>query len=322
MNDMNTPYDLIGKFLSGEASQAEADQLKDWRNQDHKNEEEYLLIVTSWGKSFNDERRYEQNKEKAYEQVEKMINSGKKNNPFIAYFIGGVAAIIILGLGIGFLTDYFQTNQPELFSFESGFNKKEIQLPDGSKILLNKNSVLSYSDDFNQHDRSVKLQGEAFFEIAKNPDKPFVIEAGKSRTTVLGTAFNLKVSNDENVVITVTEGKVKFSDLDESEKEFLTEGERAELKPASLKITKEKVKDANALSWKTGIIIFSEEKMISALDVLSEYYEVQFSCDESLKDYSLTVTIDQKSLEDMIDLIKNITGFNIVIEDKTYHITK
>ncbi|MEL6557552.1 MAG: FecR domain-containing protein [Bacteroidota bacterium] len=319
---MNTPYDLIGKFLSGEASESEINQLMEWRKQDEKNEGEYLLIVAGWGHSFNEEGKYELQKDQAFEQLEMMINSSQKANPFITYFISGIAAIVVLGIGLTFLINYFQQEKSELISFESESEKKEVVLPDGSTVLLNKNSVLSYYDDFNQNDRSVDLKGEAFFEITKNPDKPFVIEAGKSRTTVLGTAFNLKVSANEHVTITVTEGKVKFSDLNESEKEFLTVGEQAELKPATSMITKEKVKGSNALAWKTGLIVFADEKMENALQVLSEYYDVQFSCEESLKDYSITVTIDRKSLGDMVEVVKNITGFNIAIEDKRYHITR
>lgn len=319
---MNTPYDLIGKFLSGEASESELNQLKEWREQDEKNEEEYLLIVTGWGHSFNEESKYEQDKEQAFGKVEMMINSRQKPNAFMTYFISGVAAIVVLGIGLTFLINNFQQDLPEQFSFESGGGKKEIVLPDGSKVLLNRNSAMAYLGDFNEENRSVKLKGEAFFEITKNPEKPFVIEAGKSRTTVLGTAFNLKVSPNEQVVITVTEGRVKFSDLDESEKEFLTVGEQAALKPATMGITKAKINDPNALAWKTGVLVFREEKMEKALTLLSEYYEVKFSCDESLRDYAITLTVDRKSLEDMIELIKNITGFKIAIEDKRYHITR
>jgi len=83
-----------------------------------------------------------------------------------------------------------------------------ITLPDGSSVVLHSGSKLEYPVEFKEDVREVTLLGEAYFDIIHNPAKPFVIHTGKVRTTVLGTAFNIK-SDEKQVIVSVTRGKVK-----------------------------------------------------------------------------------------------------------------
>ena len=86
-------------------------------------------------------------------------------------------------------------------------------LPDGSKIFLNRNSEFSYRSNFGKHRRDVKLTGEAFFEIAPDASKPFIIDAGKAKVKVVGTSFNVITNNSESAVeVFVKTGKVMLSD--------------------------------------------------------------------------------------------------------------
>lgn len=319
---MITPYDLIGKFISGEANESEIEELMSWRKSDPKNEEEYLTVLASWGHSFNEKSLYENNKETAFDEVLRTIEKGSERNSFSVYLFIGIAAAIILGFGLSIFGGLLDFNKSKLISINSEGVKKEIVLPDSSIVLLNRNSMITYFDDFNGGGRTVDLFGEAYFEVTKDPNNPFVITAGSSKTIVLGTAFNLKAKNEENVQIIVTEGKVQFSDLSENKKEFLTVGEQAELKTSTLEIVKDKVIDLNAMAWKTGILKFDQTLLVNVAKVLSEYYQVEFTFDHAYGDFPLTFTIDQKSLEDTIELLDNITVFNIVKQGKTYHITK
>jgi len=88
-----------------------------------------------------------------------------------------------------------------------------VKLPDGSSVILNEGSHLEYGDPFDGKSRQVSLVGEAFFDIAHDAERPFVVHTGKLMTTVLGTAFNIRAYPDQSdIVVTVTRGKVKVSD--------------------------------------------------------------------------------------------------------------
>ncbi len=113
-------------------------------------------------------------------------------------------AIILSGIG-GY--KYFN---PSLISLANRSNQSTIiaTLPDGTSIYLAQNSTLTYPKRFVGSKRSVKLNGEAFFEVAKNPQKPFIIETNTASVKVLGTSFNLKSTNAGNFELKVVEGKV------------------------------------------------------------------------------------------------------------------
>src|SRR5690606_9914983 len=97
---------------------------------------------------------------------------------------------------------------------------KEVELPDGSVVWLNKGAKLSYLKGFkNFYDREVNLSGEAFFDVKPNAEKPFIIETANTATRVLGTSFNVK-TNGENVAVSVFSGKVSFKELNQA-KELL-----------------------------------------------------------------------------------------------------
>lgn len=88
---------------------------------------------------------------------------------------------------------------------------RNITLPDGSSVVLHAGSKLDYVKSFDGPTREVRLEGEAYFDIAHNPDKPFIIHTGKVKTTVLGTSFNIK-ADAKHVVVSVTRGRVKVED--------------------------------------------------------------------------------------------------------------
>ena len=137
-------------------------------------------------------------------------------------------------------------------------------LPDKSRVWLNKNSVVSYLPDFGDSVRNVQLQGEAFFEIQPDPERPFVISANGSETRVIGTAFNLRAYEKDNPVVTVVSGKVAFSNESSvEEKLVLVKGEKATLYKQEGKLKKEKNDNRHFLDWK-HILVYKKEISVPA----------------------------------------------------------
>ncbi|MGJ1266923.1 FecR family protein [Sphingobacterium spiritivorum] len=153
----------------------------------------------------------------------------------------------------------------------------KVVLPDGSKVWLNTASSLTYSAGLIQGGkRSVKLQGEAYFEISKDKKFPFVVESDDQRVTVLGTHFNIESYADQGITkTTLLEGAVKISDAvsNFSRTVLLKPGQQAVLVKGNISV---KNTDANmAIAWKNGEFVFSEEKLSDIMTKLSRWYNVE-----------------------------------------------
>lgn len=136
----------------------------------------------------------------------KVVSRTRKRIP--QYYWAAAASLILL---IG-LSGYFYLNQNRALEtlqlVNNGDVPKNFVLPDGTEIILNTSTVLTYTSDFNESVREVQLKGEGFFTVAKNVDKPFIVSTGSLSTRVLGTQFNVKEVN-EMVEVTLKEGALK-----------------------------------------------------------------------------------------------------------------
>ena len=155
---------------------------------------------------------------------------------------------------------------------KTGDEKKEIRLPDGSKIIMNRNSKIRYSTNFKK-ERKVYLHGEAFFEVKPNANLPFIVEGNLSKTKVLGTSFIINSNAHEGFdEINVVSGKVSFGQLIDNNEVLISEGNMGTLKEN--KIEQTAIKDANYNAWLTEKIIFKNTKLKEVFKVLEEYYNV------------------------------------------------
>ena len=231
-----------------------------------------------------------------------------------------VAAAILILIGMGSL--YFldqpvkQTpaHQPEILSLVTDWGQRNtITLDDGTIVTLNAGSQLHYPKSFDGDSiRSVRLEGEAFFEVAKNPDKPFIIKTGEITTKVLGTSFNIN-SYDFNDMISVTvrTGKVQVESKSKDGKTKtvqLEPNEMAQYSKTAYALTKSKVDNENYLDWKNGIIRFSDISFDEASKMLSRWYGVAISFENnSLKNCHITARYEHAKLQVVLESIKFAT---------------
>jgi len=151
-----------------------------------------------------------------WENIDKHTGGDKKIISLKRWALKIAAAAAIIGIcGIGYL--FLQTKpvskQPQSYSAQRQKPNLFLVLPDGSRAILSYGSKLSYASSFDGlAKREVYLTGEAFFDIKHNNSKPFIVHTGKIKTTVLGTAFDVKaIPGDKTITVTVTRGKVKVS---------------------------------------------------------------------------------------------------------------
>lgn len=152
-----------------------------------------------------------------------------------------------------------------------------LKLSDGTRVWLNAVSELEYPVDFVKKERIVRLSGEAYFEVAHDPDRPFIVEVGGVRTRVLGTTFNIQAYPDEKVVYTtLLSGRVRVDADHLGKSVILAPGMKAIWEKESGEIHAEKANIENAVAWRYGEFVFDEEDIEVVMRMLERWYEVKF----------------------------------------------
>jgi ferric-dicitrate binding protein FerR (iron transport regulator) len=148
-----------------------------------------------------------------------------------------------------------------------------VVLPDGSRVLLNSSSSLTYPTSFSGNERKVELTGEAYFEVAHNPSKPFRVNSNGQTVEVLGTHFNINAYNDEAAIkTTLLEGKVKVTDNAKHKVHFLQPGQQAVFNAQTFEVNP--VETDGVIAWKNGQFVFDGDNIQYIMRMVSRWYDV------------------------------------------------
>ncbi len=170
----------------------------------------------------------------------------------------------------------------------------QVRLPDGTTVWLNAASSLTYPVSFaDAAQRRVTLSGEAYFEVAKDPSKPFLVETGDQHTEVLGTHFNINAYKDDGALrTTLLEGSVKVA-AGHMEK-IIRPGEAAVLKQGRLQVSRADI--AETMAWKNGMFRFDQETLQHIMQQIARWYDVEITyTDEQVKQLAFSGIISQFS---------------------------
>ena len=281
--------------------------------------------------SMNSEK--EINVDKAWERVSGRINDVElktvKSPAKIRYlrsYLMRVAAIalIILSLGITgiYLNNAGYLSKRNIVVANNDQKNIQVELPDGSKIFLNRNTELSYRKNFGRHTREVRLRGEAFFEISSDASRPFSIDAGNARVKVVGTSFNVITKNAESAVeVYVKTGKVMLSDNSGS-KSLILDPEF--IGTMDSETSEKKVNEnPNYLSWNTGLLQYNGQKLDVVFNDLKRVYNMDIVADDpEILEYPWTSPIDNQSQDTIIRLICASFNLSYTKDGNVYHLTK
>lgn len=204
-----------------------------------------------------------------------------------------------------------RTVQPEVFKTVVALEEhKKLTLPDGSTVILNRNSKLSYSQNPDAKKREVTLSGEGYFDVRHDHSRPFIVNAGKLSTTVLGTAFNIKTSaNDSKVIITVVRGKVRVNKKD-NVIGVLTPNQQIAYNSRSDVIDRAVVQAIASVKWQAADLYFNDQSMVDVMNQLANHFKIKiiFSNDTG-KSCRITATFTAgESLEDILKIISAYNG--------------
>lgn len=198
----------------------------------------------------------------------------------------------------------------------------KLKLHDGTTIWLNSQTHVRYPMYFGQDERRLYLEGEAYFEVAHDSDRPFIVETGGQSITVLGTEFNVSAYPDEsNVITTLASGSVSVSSG--SDHALLVPGQQALLDKASGNFSVYKVDISNIVAWKDGYIVIEELTLEQIMNKLSRWYGVEYTIDEGVaRERKFRGVIPKNEIEDTLEKLEMISNLKLQLHQDVIRVMK
>ena len=254
-----------------------------------------------------------------YRKIRQTIQPGISRLSFIKY-----AAAIALLITVGFGVYHFNKPVENVIVSTSFGERKQIGLPDGSVVTLNSLSSVSYPKNIHKgHRREIKLRGEAYFDIAKDEKRAFVVNASEIEIKVLGTKFNISAyENDENITTNLYEGAVLLSHGANNSLQ-LKPGEQAIYNKKTEKVDILLTKDNNS-EWITGSIHFENIPLNNIFKILEREKNIKLRISEKIdKELKLTAKFNNnESVEEILEHLSIPGGFTFEKKDDIYIINK
>ena len=195
----------------------------------------------------------------------------------------------------------------------------KIVLADGSQVWINSQSVLEFPACFVGKERRVRLQGEAYFEVSKNVEKPFIVDMGNKEIRVLGTSFNVN-DYDGKFVTTLVSGKVQVFVNDKDY--VLTSSMQVRVEGDDVFVEEVDVREFTA--WKDGLFVFKKQKLREVMDILSRWYDVDvFYQNLELQNLHFTGTIQRHSeISGVLKFLEKTDIVKFTLNGKTLIVSK
>jgi len=314
------------KYIKNELDSVEKRKTIEWVRQNPENHKKFNIIKAEYVASNFKDVKSHKNIDLFFERLIKGIK--KRRLDKLIYL---TASLVIM---FSFLWDYENLNSLsnstspdnpiEINGTDNTISlttlrgdKKEVYLPDGSKITLNADSELTYPIEFNDSLREVTLIGEAFFDIKSNVNKPFIVHTNKIKVKVLGTSFNVKsYADDENIETTLVTGKVELI-KDKETPIILAPSQKAVFHKKENTLEIEEVHSEDIVAWKTGKLIFKKTSLQEVVVDLERKYNVKININSlKLLDYEYTGTFDNLSIDEVLNLLTISSPIKYTIENE------
>jgi len=272
-------HNLLQRYIEGDATPEEKRQVICWLEEGETHIREYQSL-----RKLHDLHTWNTESKKG---VNRKSESGFHRQKVVIEFLK-IASVLLIGV----FTTYFLLAPEEVTpSMQSLYvphgQRAELFLSDGTEVWLNSGTTLTFPEHFSGKSRNITLDGEGYFKVAKDKNRPFIVHTGKYDVRVLGTEFNLKSYAKNNYFETaLIEGSVEvLSDyqppvrLMKNETVYLSED----------KLLKGSINDFNYFKWREGLICFEKENLSSLFKKLELYYDVQIVIEnERLLNWSYT----------------------------------
>ncbi len=314
---------LITKFLSGEAREDERLMLQQLRKNVPAFDKLFHEYEKIWNATANVKYIPGIDIDKEWNKLEDQITGTSRTTKTIAFsgpkpfnalrFISRIAAALFILIGLSSVL-YILLNTYNYQKVVADTGVLSTKLPDQSTIVLNKDASVKYRETFKgEETRNVFLKGDAYFDVQKNQQKPFIVETQNVYIKVLGTSFYVNASNVDKVSVIVKSGTVAvFEKHNETNKVILNKGEKTIFEKDCESLPKMKNKNINYLSWKTKKITFKNDQLSEVARTINNTYysNIQIST-PGLEQCRITVSFDDQSLESVLRVLENTLDIRV-----------
>lgn len=311
----NTKILLLDRFMRGETSPEEEQQLLAWFREVDSQEDILTFYRQRWHESATKEIS-EEVQLRMFNQIRDRINTDKttplknnrKQNRKRLLRWGQYAAAVILCIVVG-ITSHLYTRQSMtevkeyMIEAEKG-QRASVTLPDGTKVWLNSHTQIVYNSNYGMEDRVVDLHGEAYFEVAKDKEHRFIVKAGGLDVEALGTTFNVKAyKEDDGVIATLFSGSIRATTGKQSV--ILSPAQQVAFSRESETLVVNSPENiAYASMWRDNELAFKGETLSEIAIRLNRLYNVQIEFkSEKIKQYRFSGVIKNNSLDNVFEII-------------------
>lgn len=293
---MSDIYNILAKYFAGETSSEEEQQVRQFKLD---NPEEYRALRAFWTTKGTKLSKF--NTDQAWEKIAKKSNRPKRVFLLSSLRrVAAVAAIFVLAVTGIYLYNNINTS-PAIIQMTASIQKDTVELDDGTIVYLNNKASFSFPEEFDSHKREVTLEGEAFFEVAEDSKRPFIVYTNHSDVTVLGTTFNINTLEEETEVSVAT-GKVQVKSIINSETSILTPNQAARVTSQGMEVFS--TENNNYVAWKTGVFHFDESMLQQVVEDLNSYYGNRIKLIKQDADCLFSSTFNQRDLKEIMEIIQ------------------
>lgn len=324
--------EIIIRYLDGSAGLEDKKLLLQWLKQADSNRDDFIVTRDLWlscNVTADNELEVDVALEKLkkrilqeQERIEKKSQAKQKTLSVVLRWTRGVAVLLLL-LGIGYGIGRWEKSSDQddivynrLLTAEG--SKGRFILPDGSVVWLNSETRLTYPEHFAGDRRWVDLEGEAYFEVAKDAEKPFIVQAGDIDVEVFGTSFNVNnYSYGEFVQTALLNGSVKISGKTVKEPVYLKPNELFKYRKMDQSSSVEAVKAGLYADWIKDRLVFDNACLSDILISMKGRYNMDFECPgQFAASTHLSFTIRQESIEEVMEAMRLIAPIKYKISGK------
>lgn len=329
---------FIRKFIAGTCTPEEQKRMKAFM-QEPGSEELFDEVLNEDWQGFKKEETSDAYIQNFQQRLKQRLDATAESAPtpvvkrlnFHRY--AAVWAFVILGLGSYSLWKFNKKNTAQpviamLSSHNPNGQRSKVILADSSIVTLGAGSTLSYPERFAGNSREISLEGEAFFQVTKNPHKPFIVHTGAVQTRVLGTSFKINAFKGQLLSVAVATGKVrvgrKITGASEPEPlAVLLPGDEVEWNPVSGKAIVGHVQTEDVTGWEQGKLSFVGVPLSEMASSLERWYNIKIVIrNKKIRDYRMSIVLDgtvplNQSLEVLKATIKadyKINGNTVIIQ--------
>ena len=318
-------YDLLAKYFAGETSARESAAVRSWADESTENQMQFAEMKFMWAdtqamKNIDQLELPDVDVESALNKVKSKPSAQPKPHMKVVKssnfnFFLRIAAGLALLVGAGWFVMNNLNQQPANIELAATEEVIDQTLSDGSSIKLNQGAKITYPEKFAANTRTVELEGEAFFDVKPDAEKPFIVEAGEATIKVLGTSFNIKSHEGvDSTLVHVESGKVLLYFGDSQV--MLTKGMTGVFYKKTKKVA---ILDKNSPDhsfWRNRNLSFKRTDLTAAVSKLNNLYNANIRLEiNDLSNCTLTVDFENKTINEILDIISLTLDLEVLRSD-------